>query len=73
MDINCWDIHCGDINCGDITRGNLDCGDIDAWDIDASIILCETLKQREGSTLTAKSLTENRSGYEHHEIKRKRE
>ena len=75
--INCWDINCRNIDCRNIDCGSIDCYDINCWNIncgnlDAYFILCETLKQREGSTLIAKSLTENRSGYKLHEIKRKK-
>ena len=69
-DIDCWNIDCLDINCRDIDCGNINCWDINCGNIDACFILCETLKQKEGSTLTASSLIENRSVYEQHEIKR---
>ena len=51
-------------------KGKIDCHNINCSNINASFILCETLKQKEGSKLIAKNLIEHRSTYERKEIKR---
>lgn len=79
-DIDCRNITCGNITCGNITCIDIDCGNIDCrninclyidcLDISAGFILCESLKQQDGSKLVAKNVIENRSGYTKKEIKR---
>ena len=52
-------------------RGNINAHAIDALDINACFILCESIKQKEGSKLLAKNIITKRSGYAQKEIKLK--
>lgn len=69
-DINCWNIVCGNIVCGNINCLDINCGNINCWDIEAYFVLCETMKQKEGSMLKVKNIIESRNSYKQREIKR---
>ncbi len=63
-DINAYNIKAGDINARNINAEDINAsGKIKAWDIKASLdIMCKTLKQKEGSVLTARNLMEESRG-----------
>ncbi len=63
-DINAYNIKAGDINARNIKAEDINAsGNIKAWDIKASLdIMCKTLKQKEGSVLTARNLMEESRG-----------
>ena len=52
-------------------RGNIIARNIDARNINASFIVCESIKQKEGSKLLVKNIITKRSGYEQKEMKLK--
>jgi hypothetical protein len=77
--IDAWDINARNINAGNIDAGNIDAWNISAVNIDArninatninaSFILCESIKQKEGSKLIARHVLTKRSSYESKEQK----
>jgi hypothetical protein len=69
LNINALNINAGNINAGNIDAWNIDAGNINAGNINASFILCESIKQEEGSKLIAKNVITKRSGYERKEQK----
>jgi hypothetical protein len=72
-DINCYDIDayyivcrnidCINIDCIDIDCYNIDCDNINCDDISAYFILCESIKQKEGSKLIANNVITKRDAY----------
>ena len=81
LNINAYDIDAYDINADDIYACNIDAHDINAHDINAHninahdidvwFILCESIKQKEGSKLLAMNIITKRSGYEQKEMRLK--
>jgi hypothetical protein len=67
--IDCYNINCLDIDCRNIDCLNIDCNNIDCYNISAYFILCESIKQKEGSKLIAKNVITKRSSYERKEQK----
>ena len=70
-DINAHDINALDINAHDINALDINAHDINAHDIDVWFILCDSIKQKEGSKLLAKNIITKRSGYEQKEMRLK--
>ena len=61
--IDCYNIDCNNIDCHNIVCHNIDCHNIVCHNINASFILCESIKQKEGSKLMAKNVITKRSAY----------
>ena len=71
LNINAHDIDARDINAHNIDACDINACDIDAHDINAYFILCDSIKQKEGSKLLAMNIITKRSGYEQKEMRLK--
>jgi hypothetical protein len=75
QNLSAWKVKAENIFAETISVTNVYAKNIDVWNIsaknvNASLIICEKLKQEEGSTLMIQKLQENRSNFGQREIKR---
>jgi hypothetical protein len=70
-DVNAFDVNARNVNALDVNAHDIDAHDINARNVNAYFILCESIKQKEGSKLIAKNIITKRSGYERKEMKLK--